>query len=189
MENVTLSDFIVKNDIDSLCHFIQNHPAYNFDGDLAVAAVLGKAECVRYLLAVADPKYQDSEPLCLAARGGHLECVKLLLPVSETKLNNYRALQLAVWGYSFGESLFTSLPIGSVSERKQNFLNEAHDHAECINLLLTQDVPLDLLHHLRDKYVSRSELSAYLEHKICERQHLLINEEVKDLGQTVTRKM
>lgn len=189
MENIKLSDFIVKNNIEALRHFIDNNPTYNFDSDLAVAAVFGHTECARHLLAVADPKYQDSEPLCLAARGGHLECVKLLLPVSDTQSNNYRALQFAVWGYAFGEGLLTSLPIGSASERKQKFLDEAHNHTKCLDLLLTQDVPVDLLHHLRHKYAHCSQLSAYLENKICDRQHLIINDEVKDLGQTVIRKI
>lgn len=47
------------------------------------AAVRGQANCVKTLIPVSDPKFDNSCALEAAARGGHLECVKLLLPVSD----------------------------------------------------------------------------------------------------------
>lgn len=64
------------------------------DNSLALreAALNGQSYVVQLLIPLSDPKAHDSEALMLAARHGHTECVKRLIPVSDPKARDSEAL-------------------------------------------------------------------------------------------------
>lgn len=97
------------------------------------------------LIPVSDP---FDFPLYHVVGNGHTECVRLLIPISNPKFNNSYSLHLAV----------------------------LHSHTACIDLLVGVSDASLVLHNLQREHPTRC--WQYLEEKIAQHQHEMLNNEI-----------
>lgn len=108
------------------------------DHFLIEAAEQGNTEEVMRLLALANPKYMNSEALWRAAWGGHTECVTLLIPVSETRAESTASPLYAAVAKNNVECVRLLLQVCAPSVRERVALCTAAERGfvQCVDLLL-----------------------------------------------------
>lgn len=97
---------------------LSNPRAHN-SAALRMAAEQGRSACVRELIPISDPKANDSEALKWAAHNGRIECVRQLIPVSDPKASDSFALLSAALG-GHVECVDALLPHSDVEIRNED---------------------------------------------------------------------
>lgn len=106
----------------------KNPSSFKCDNSMAfwMAAQNGDTQSLQLLLAICDPKANDSCALRRAAVEGHHECLEMLIPLSDPQANDSGALYSAVW---HGHDACVRL-LCAVSDCEQVLWKMQHNHPD-----------------------------------------------------------